>query len=269
VFTGVEAALYGDKLWMQDFPFYTRRRPNLTRFFDYRIVPVPLDEDALGPAYRTASRHLRSRVLAGLQKHLDSSNTRTYDRVSYYVRSQAGASQSFALSSILPYYSPLCEPDVARTGFHLPRPMRTFDRFQRTLITQYCPALAAVRTADSRVTLSSRPFDQLRDLGRYAADRLKRLAKKTIQRAVGKTYFQPPDADHPDFLPTIVRSSAVHELIGELRDVGILAEDADVRRIGRGRIGKALTLALLVRHVDSAASSTPMSDGAVLSAQKS
>jgi hypothetical protein len=262
VFTGVEAALYSDKLWMQDFTFYHRKKANVARFFDYRILPFPLAENVWGPAYRPASRELRSRVLAGLQDYVDSTNTRTYDRVAYYVRGQAGASQSSALSSLVGFCTPLLEPDVARTGFNLPRHMRFADRFQRMLITRYCPELVPVRTTEDGVTLSSKPLDQLNDLRCVVGNRLKRLVKKVVQRASGKTLFQTRIADHRDFLPKVMRSPTAAELIGELRDARILAEDADVGRVGAGRLGRALTLAFLVRHLNETAPESPAGDRA-------
>ena len=263
--TGDAGNFYKDFLWMQDFPFYNRKRSNLPRLYDFRIVAMPFPEKALAPAYRPASRDLRSRVLAGLEDYVDSSNSRTYDKISYYVKTQGGTGQFFTLSSIIPYYVPLLEPDVVRTGFHLPRFGRYFNRFQRKLITRYYPALATVRTTENGTSLSNNAFCQLKDLGRFGANRLARLVKKAMQRTVGKTYFQ-PISDHPGFTSAILGSPTAHDLIGELRSVGILSEDADLRRIGPGRVGKVLTLGFLVRHLERTAGSSPIADRAVLSA---
>ena len=78
------------------------------------------------------------------------------------------------------------------------------------------------------------------------------------------TCFQ-PISDHPDFTSAILRSPTAHDLIGELRAVGILSEDADLRRIGPGRVGKMLTLGFLVRHLERTAGSSPIADRTVLS----
>jgi len=257
---------YKDFLWMQDFPFYNRKRPNLARLYDFRILPIPFPENALAPDYRPASHNLRSRVVAGLEDYVDSTNSRTYDKISYYVKTQGGTGRTFTLSSIVPYYVPLIEPDMVRTGFHLPRRVRFFNRFQRKLISRYYPALATVPTTENNASLSSNTLHQLKDLGRFARNRFTRLVKKAMQRAVGKTYFQMRNANHPDFLPTIMRSSTVHELVGDLRDVGILTEDAEVGRIGPGHIGKVLTLGFLVRYLDRTTGSTPLGERPVLSA---
>lgn len=256
---------YKDFLWMQDFPFYHRKRSNLPRLYDFRIVAVPFPERALAPDYRPASRDLRPRVLAGLEDYVDSTNTQTYDRISYYVKTQGGTGQFFTLSSMIPYYIPLLEPDMVRTGFHLPRRARFFNRFQRKLITRYYPALATVPTADHGATLSSDTLYQLRDLHRFVANRLTRLVKKTMQRATGKTFFQ-RISDHPGLKAAAAQSPTVHALIDELRDAGILAEDADVGLIGPNRLGKILTLGFLLRHLDQPAGATPVEERAILSA---
>jgi hypothetical protein len=268
--TGDGGNFYKDWLWMQDFPFYNRARPNFTRLFDYRILPVPFPENALTPPYRKAAGELKSRVLAGLREHRDRTNSRTYDRVSYYVKTQAAAAPGVSsLSSIVPYYAPLLEPDVVRTGFHLPRRRRFFNRFQRALITRYYPALAPVRTTESGMSLSDHPLHQLKDLGRFGTNRVLRLVKKAMQRAVGKTYLQTPVPDHPDLLPGIMRSATTRDLIGELRAVGVLADGADVGSIGPGRLGRVLTLGFLAQHLDCIARPSPVSERPILSSRGS
>jgi len=256
---------YKDFLWMQDFPFYHRKRSNLGRLYDFRIVAVPFPGKALAPDYRPASRDLRSRVLAGLEDYVDSTNTRTYDRISYYVKTQGGTGQFFTLSSMIPYYIPLLEPDMVRTGFHLPRFGRYFNRFQRTLITRHYPALAVVPTTENGASLSSDPRYQLRDLRRFAANRLTRLVKKTMQRTLGKTFFQ-PISDHPGLKTAAAQSPTVQATIDELRGAGILADDADVGLIGSNRLGKVVTLGFLLCHLDRPEGTTPIDDRAVLPA---
>jgi len=257
--------LYRDFYWMQDFPFYNRKRANLPRLYDFRTVAVPFPEKALAPDFRPASRNLRSRVLAGLEDYVDSTNTRTYDRISYYVKTQGGTGQFFTLSSMIPYYIPLSEPDMVRTAFHLPRFGRYFNRYQRKLITRYYPALATVRTTENGMSLSSDTLHQLSDLRRFVANRLTRLVKKTMQRTIGKTFFQ-RISDHPGLTSVAAQSPTVHAVIDELRGAGILADDADVGLIGPNRLGKVLTLGFLVRHLDQPAGASPIRKRAILSA---
>ena len=265
VINGDAGNFYKDFLWMQDFPFYHRKRSNLGRLYDFRIVSVPFPEKALAPDYRPASRGLRSRILVGLEDHVDSTNTRTYDRISYYVKTQGGTGQFFTLSSMIPYYIPLLETDMVRTGFHLPRSVRFFNRFQRRLISQYYPAMANLPTPDHGATLSNDTLHQLMDLQRFVVNRATRLLKKTMQRATGKTFFQ-RISDHPGLKSTAAQSPTVHAMIDELRGAGILAEGADVGCIGPGRLGKILTLGFLLRHLDQPERTTPIDDRAVLSA---
>ena len=261
-FSGAGGELYKDFFWMQDFPFYNRKRSNLARLFDYRIRPIPFPGGSLAPAYQQVNDGVKSRVLAVLQEHLDSSNTRSYDRIYYYVKTQAATAGFISSqSSIVRYYAPLCEPDLVRTGFHLPRHMRFFNRFHRSVITQYCPSLATVRTGEGGMSASSRTTHQLRDARRFLGNRLVRLTKKLIQRSTGRTYFQ-QSPDHPSLMPEVMRSSVAHDLVARLRSAGVLAADAGVAQIGPAHIGKVLTLGYLVSHLDRAGVSERISDAA-------
>ena len=125
--------LYRDHFWLQDLPFYSRKKANLQRFCSLRLLPTDPKQTYLGPDFRDASRGYRSRLMRDLAQYEVPGNTQTYDWFIYRVRYRELLGRYVTNhTNVLRCYTPFMERDGVMFGYQMPR----FDRFFDYLLPQ-------------------------------------------------------------------------------------------------------------------------------------
>jgi hypothetical protein len=178
--SGAAGEGFRENWWMHDFPFYKRREARLSRLYALRLAPQPLRHGLLGGRFRPYSERQRESLLRRASRYAVPGNTRTYDRIYYYLQLRAWCG-TFVTSSIklLRVGVPYADNEFIRVGYHLPRMQRVLNRFHRKMISKYSSKAASLPTTESGVTLGAGPLAMSRDLSRYLADRSKPLQRKS------------------------------------------------------------------------------------------
>ncbi len=247
---GIGGEFLKDLFWLLDFPLYRWRTPHLERLFT-RWRPVPFPPWLLAGRFASEAAEVRPRVLAAMRRRRMATNTETYDRIYHDMWATVVAGHSISINdNYVPFVAPLLDPAIIRLGYSLPRRDRFFNRYHRRLITRASLAVARVPSSDTHVTrigLSSRPGDELRDAPAYMLDKLRRLRTKVGQR-LGRGGGYPP-LDDPALIPAARSSEAFQRAVGGLVSAGVLAPGAQDQLPDR-YVGRVLTLGMLFERLD-------------------
>lgn len=243
--SGAGGELYKDFWWLQDFPFYTRRTPQLERLFDLRLCAVPLNHTLLNGVYRELSQAQRFRTLQELAAFTVEGNTQTYDRVYYGFKMREYAGRFLSnYRDLLTSYAPYLESEAVRFGYNLPRRQRFFNFFHRQTMTRLNPAAARVPTTEGKMTVSSEFSNVFRDLSKYVTNRMSRLACKVRQR-FGQCPVPAGSPDDPRLRAIVRDLPHTKDGLGRLKESGILVRSAKIDDLSSTQIGTVLTLGLL------------------------
>jgi asparagine synthetase B (glutamine-hydrolysing) len=239
-----------DLFWLPDFPFYRQRTAHIERLFA-RWRPVPFPPGLLSGRFASEAAEVRPRVLAAMRDRTMATNGETYDRIYHDMWARVVAAHGISINdNYVPFVAPLLDPAVIRLGYSLPRRDRFFNRYHRRLITRASLAVAQVPSSDTHVTrmsLSSRPRDELCDAPAYALDKLRRLRTKVGQRlGRGGGY---PTLDDPALIPGARSSEAFQRAVGGLASAGILLPTAS-RDLPDRYVGRVLTLGMLLERLE-------------------
>ncbi len=248
--SGAAGEFFRETWWMHDFPFYARRKARLGRLYSLRIAPVGPQHSLLAGRCRVISNSQKDRFVQLLGKYAVNGNTRTYDRIYYFVplRTWGG---SFVTSSagLVNVALPYADRDMFRIGYHMSRLKRTFSRHHRKLITGYSQKAANLPTTEGGVCLAAGAWPLMLDMRRYSADRSARLIKKLGERALGKTYLQ-PSPDDPEVMNDLLRTLAVRKSTEALADRGVLSHALDPDSLPQRYAGRVFVLATLFEQLD-------------------
>lgn len=249
--SGVGGELFKDFWWLQDFPFYGWKRPDLAKLYVYRIAPKALRHDYIASRYQAISRNHLARFLIDAQRFVADRNTSTYDQLYYYVkmRDLVGRFVSNHISVLTPY-APYLEIHAARVGYHLPPTKRFFNRFHRELTTHYNAAVASIPTTEGGISVSSETLRLFCDLSRYTHDKFRRATHKLANRRIRKLRATTPSSTQ---LGKLVRRNAeTHNAFEQLKERGILNPAVTVDNLDDDYVGRVLTLGMLLSYLDEA-----------------
>ncbi|MEX0929895.1 MAG: hypothetical protein WD266_08735 [Balneolales bacterium] len=240
VITGIGGELYKDFWWQQDFPFYTRQKPDLEKLLGMRMHVSALPDKWLGGHYRfDAKAHL----ISILERYIQSTNTRTYDQIYYQVKIREQVSvMTRATGAYLDVYSPLLEKDLLDIGYNLPRRRRFFNRFHRQVITALNPHVARIPTTEGGMTVSGNRMDILNDLSLYGKDKTSKLLTK-IRRKRNE-----PAGSDPQEEGSIV-AAEIKESLELMKDSGIFSTLAPTvqNELPAALRGRVLTIGMLLK----------------------
>ncbi len=240
--SGAAGEAFRETWWMHDFPFYTRRNAKIARLYSLRIAPHPLPHSLLSGRYKQCSERQRENLLRRISRFVVPGNTRTYDRIYYYLQFRTW-SGGFVTSSmkILNVGVPYADPEMVRIGYNLPRTERMLSRFHRKMIGTYSVAAAALPTTEAGVGLASGSLALSLDLSRYLADRSKRLAKKIGQQLFGRTFFQ-ENSDDPRMLDELLLTITSRKSTQVLADYGVLRKSVSPGSLPKRYLGNVFVL---------------------------
>jgi len=249
--TGVGGELFKDFWWLQDFPFYSRKRPNLERLYAVRIAPTGLDHTFLLEPYAEFSRNYATRFVQKLSDYVVDGNTQTYDQIYYRVKMRDLVGR-FVSNHIrfLPCYAPYLEPTAASIGYHLPRRDRFFENFHRRTVTRYRPDVACIRTTQGGITVSSEPGAIVGDLYKYVGNKVFRLTRKLAEKTFKRRYATNVPTS-PNLYAQLRQSGASRKALGRLKECGIIAPHCKIEEFKDSYLGRVVTLAMLLDWVGS------------------
>ncbi len=179
--TGDGGVLHKDWEWMQDLPFYHRRKTNLNRFYNQRIEFLKYNNylgDKLCPVYINQ----KERILAHLKEYSRSINTQIYDFLYYYISGNRRLYYNLHEFGVF-MYAPLNEFEYVRYSYHLPRRKRFFYNQIRKLTTSANKRVARIPT-NYATTASSEVRYLMRDIFLQGID----YSKKAV-RMLGRKFF--------------------------------------------------------------------------------
>jgi hypothetical protein len=247
--------LYRDHFWLQDLPFYSKRRANLKRFCSLRLLPTDPKQSYLAEEFREVSRAYRSRFMRDLSQYEVAGNTQTYDRIVYRVRYRELLGRYVTNHThVLRCYVPFMERDAVMYGYQMPRFDRFFDYYFRKTATRCLPEVARVRTTRGNVTLSSEFSPMARDIYKYCDDKLTRIKRRVEQKYFGRRHKSCGKLDeplgHPDRFAALRRSEVLEQAVSRLKDVGILDSALRTEEIEDSFLGTVLTLGLVLGRLE-------------------
>lgn len=248
--TGIGGELFKDFFWLQDFPFYAMKKPNLKRLFQTRILSMRCDEIYFDQPYVLLNRNLQNRMLHELSPYQLETNTKTYDNIYYSYRMKTIAGKFItAANQVVPSYAPLLDHELVRFGFQLKRSERLFNGFHRKVITTLHPEASRVRTTEGGVSVSTQKLAVASDIQKYAVNYSKRFLKAIGRKLMKKTYFQ-DSPEHPDLYATVRGLNQTKEAIQLLKEEKILHPLLALEQIHNQHLGSMISLAMLIKHLE-------------------
>ena len=254
--SGNGGELYRDDWWLQDFPFYARKKANVDRLCTYRLLPKDPDHSFLAGDYREISRGYRQRLLQDLSRYVVKGNTQTYDRiiVHFRIRDLIGRLVTNH-TNLLQCYVPFVERDALIFAYNLPRLQRFFDYYFRKTATACSPQAAAIPTTRGHVTMSSDWRKMAGDLYKYSDDKLTRV-KRSLEQKYLKRYYKSRGKldvplESPQLFPTLRSSESVKRALIRLKDAGILNRDVQTDGLKNEYLGTVLTLGLVMDRLEA------------------
>lgn len=247
--------LYRDHFWLQDLPFYSRKKANLQRFCSLRLLPTDPRQPYLAPKFRDVSRGYRGRLMADLAKYEVPGNTQTYDRFIYRVRYRELLGRYITNHThVLRCYTPFMERDGIMFGYQMPRLDRFFDLYFRKTATRCLPEVARIHTTRGNVSLSSEFSPLAHDIYKYCDDKLTRISRRVGQKYFGKRYNSCGKLDeplgHPGRFAALRRSEILDQAVSKLKDIGILNPDWKTQDVEDQYLGTVLTLGLVTNRLE-------------------
>jgi hypothetical protein len=242
--------LFRDHYVIQDFPFYGSSRVNYSRYYDFRMTPVPLPAAALSPKGQEILASLKSATIARFEKLRAPTNNESYDRIYFYLRSPEFYGHYFSsyINMGLDVVAPLLDFDSALSAMSLSPWGRFFFLWHRRTITEHCPKLAALPSAEG-FSASSEPLRMLRDLRAFGVTQARRAAKKVSQRLTGRARFHTVGAfvaDAPGFMGRLRASPHFKRAVERLAAAGVLAGDDAGPAVRDAQVGRVLTAGMFL-----------------------
>ncbi|QRG66224.1 asparagine synthase-related protein [Brevibacillus choshinensis] len=250
VVSGIGGEFFKENMWVQDFPFYIRKKSNIRRFLRMRMLQIKCKNTYFAGDYKQLNESFEDRVVEKLGYYLLDTNTKTYDSIYYHFRMKTVASTYIsAASHLFGCYSPFLEYDLVRYGFHLKRRERFFNQYHRKMITQLNPKVAKIRTAEGGISVSYEKVEMLKDMVKYIRNRTRRAAKVLGRKLFHKTYLQ-ESPEHPELFRTIRNMQLTKKAFAKLKKEGILDDQLQLSDILDTHLGNMVTIALFMRFLE-------------------
>lgn len=256
--SGAGGELFKDFWWLQDFPWYRRRKPNLLRLFETRIAPVEPRHDYLAKAYRGISRQYAAKFCEKLTRYAVEGNTRTYDRIYYECKMRDYAGRFLTNHNhLLSCHAPYLDRELVAIGYNLPRHLRAFNTFHRQMITRYNPLVARIATTEGGMSVSSSWARIMADLPKYVGDKLMRLERKISQHVLHSS--RPLKSPNDPQLWVRARS-LLHsrKTLDRLKDYGFISAAIQLDELEAGYVGNLLSLDLLCERLEAGRNAAPI-----------
>jgi len=185
ILTGDGGPRHKSWYWIQDFPFYHKKKTDLQRFYNQRIRLYGKRPGYLSDRLIREYEILEPRIIDSMKSYCKSTNTESYDSLGFHVFGN-DLQKGYNISSLL--YAPLWEFDLVRYSYHLPRSQRGFYNLMRKLTTKTAPAAARIAT-NYGTTASSEPGYMVRDFFVQITDLCQKAMRLFGRKVLNKTLF--------------------------------------------------------------------------------
>lgn len=258
---GTEVMVHGgggeffrDNFFIQDFPFYGVPKADIERFYRLRIIPVGLPDAQLTPR----ALALREAVFAATKERFEhcraATNNETYEQIYRDFRAPElfGTSFSNYLHLGMQVAAPFLEHRMIRLAMRMPPWSRFFTLWHRRILTENCPALAALPTADGYTAISHKRR-LVAELGTFARVQAGRIGRKLTERYLGKSLFHKVgelEADAPGYRDGLRRSKLLAMAVDRLQKHDILRPGLTIDELRNVHVGRIITMGTLLRFLD-------------------
>lgn len=247
--SGAGGELYKDFWWLHEFPFYNRKRTDLEKLYQLRILNTNYSDKIFSSNIKDKSLQLKENFFIKFKKLLLDSNTKSLDNIYYNFKMKTNVGTYISASNyFFKSYAPLLECELVKIGFNLRRRDRFFNNFHRKLISENSYKIAEYRTTEG-TTVSSLFFYKVVDLFSYTLNKLKRFIKLLLRKYLHKTYLQENPTNSKVYY-FAKESNLFKESFNKLKDLNIIAPNISTNDISNWEIGKILTLGLLIKRMD-------------------
>lgn len=229
--TGDGGVLHKDWEWMQDLPFYRKRKTNLAKFYRQRIG-YAAHSKGLSDSYLRMYSNQQKRFIRLLLPYVKDLNSQSYDSLYANVTGNRKILYNYGTPSYITY-APLAELELVRYSYHLPRLRRFFYNSMREITTEANPEIACIPTnygttaSSNKVYLARDIMFQIIDYGRKGC--------RLISRKFGHNAFVSRVLDwslENDFQRLAVTDKAVYWAIsGDFLAIGTIASDLTYKQI--------------------------------------
>lgn len=250
VISGIGGEFLKENMWVQDFPFYARKKANIRRFLRMRMLQIKCKSSYFAGEFRAINDTFENGVVDKLGRYRMDTNTKTYDSIYYHFRMKTVASTFIASTNhLFGCYSPFLEYDLVRCGFHLKRRVRFFNRYHRELITRLNPQVARIPTAEGGISASAETLEMLKDIGKYIRNRCRRVTKVVGRKLLSKTYLQ-ESPEHPELFRKMRTLGVTEEAVERLKREGVLDPRLEVNDILDAHLGNIVTFAVFLGYLE-------------------
>lgn len=250
VISGIGGEFVKENMWVQDFPFYVRKKSNVGRFLRMRMLQFKCRNAYFAGEFKELNHRFEMKVIKDLDRYVMDTNTKTYDNIYYNFRMKTVASRFISSTTqLFGCYSPFLEYDLVRYGFHLKRRERFFNQYHRRMITKLNAEVAKIRTAEGGISVSHEKAEMIKDIGKYIRNRCRRVTKVIGRKLFHKTYLQ-ESAEHPELFQKIRGLDVTHKAISFLKREGILDDRLDISEIHDNHLGNMISLAMFLNYLE-------------------
>lgn len=191
--TGDGGVLHKDWEWMQDLPFYKKKKSNPRKFYRQRLFYIN-NSDHIGEKLHKAYRRQEDHFVSLMKKMEKKYNTQSYDSWYYYISGNRRVYYNCNPIENFVSYAPLMELDVVRYSYSLPRLERFFYNSMRKTISRENKKVARVIT-NYGTTASNEVKYLVRDAFFQAIDYIKKGCRLIGRRLFKKSLFVEPIID--------------------------------------------------------------------------
>lgn len=247
--SGVGGELYKDFWWLQDFPFYNKRKADIEKLYKLRIESSKIPNKTFGEQLRKQAEQLKAKTIEKLAAFKLDTNTKTYDNIyfNYKMKTNAGVYISLA-NNYFVSYAPLLEIELVKMAFQLKRSTRFYNNFHRKIISENAPELSKIRTSEG-ISCSNSIIYKTTDFAFYVADKVQRLVKQMLRKAFNKTYLQ--DSPNDNKIYSVCKKSQLFaDNLKLLQKHKLISSSVKSENIPNRMVGKIITLGLLIQKLE-------------------
>jgi hypothetical protein len=248
---GLGGEMINDFAMLHDLPFIGRRHADLERFFDLRLLPVPMPEKLLAGPYRQAQAGLKQRMLCRLEGFRRESAAATYLNIYYAHRmsAAAGAALTANLKMGVAQLAPFMDYELFAGTYDLPFRERFASRHHRRLIATAAPEIRGLPSSTGMVVRGG-IVGEVEDLLRFGLRLAGRAKRKAEQRFFQRALRQ-ESPDHPQLVQRLRQGGLAQEALNSLQDRGVLAQELSLEELPDPWLGNVVTLHLFAELLEA------------------
>ena len=246
--SGLGGELFKNFWWRQDFPFFGRKKSNLTKLFYLRFHPKKFLHSIFSEKLFKLSEKSERDIIDEWKSYILESNIKTYDNIYYNFKMKEVAGEFLTISNkFFKTYAPLLERTLFILSMNLPKRKRLFYEFHREIITNNSKELAKIKT-DNGISLSLNPFYKYPDYFIIFINNFKKLFRIIIQRLFNIRIFQ-DNPNNPELIKILQKNKNILGMMELLKEEKIIRNDVDFSSLDFYYFGNLLTVSFLITYL--------------------